>query len=161
MPSDPPRQRQSITQLPGITYLSWTRTVNATGSFKFQVTPAQFPRELFGVDRRVYIWRQVQGYRKHPAFMGLMQYRKSDSRGGNKLITIAGPDMIDILDTRIIAYAAGSAQSDKSDTADDVMKQYVRENLGASAARAHPLHLAGRAGRFGLWTGLPEESQPR
>ncbi len=127
------------TTLPGLTYLTWTRTVNAKGSFTLQATPQQFPRAFFGLDHQVYLWRKVVGFKPQLVFMGLMQARQSDSRGGNRLITVKGPDLIDLLDTRIIDAAAGSSGADKSDKADDVMKQYVRENLGATAAAGRTL----------------------
>ena len=47
--------------------------------------------------------------------------------------TLTGRCQNDLLNRRIIAYAAGSAQAEKTDLADDMIKALVDENLGSSA----------------------------
>ena len=46
---------------------------------------------------------------------------------------ISGKDGVNLLDRRIVAYAAGSANTEMTDYADDMMKVIVNQNLGASA----------------------------
>lgn len=57
---------------------------------------------------------------------------------------IGGPDQIDLVDTKIVAYAKGEAESDKTQEADDMMKAIVRENMGDLAG----LTVEGRPRRF-------------
>lgn len=56
------------------------------------------------------------------------------STNRERLIRIEAVDWNDLLRRRIIAYFAGSAQTSKTAAADDLMKAFVRENLGASAS---------------------------
>lgn len=52
---------------------------------------------------------------------------------GQALTTLIAEDLISILNRRIVAYAAGSAQADKTAVADNFIKAIVRENLGTLA----------------------------
>lgn len=56
------------------------------------------------------------------------------SSNRERLIQITAVDWNDLLRRRIIAYYAGSAQTTKTDLADDMMKAFVREALGAGAS---------------------------
>ena len=59
------------------------------------------------------------------------------SPAGEYLTTITAIDAKHLLTRRIVAYAAGTAQSRKSNiAADNMMKAIVRENLGSSAVTA-------------------------
>lgn len=59
------------------------------------------------------------------------------SPAGEYLTTITAVDAKHLLKRRIVAYAAGTSTSRKSNVAaDDMMKAIVRENLGSSAAAA-------------------------
>ena len=62
------------------------------------------------------------------------------SSGKPDEIVISGPDFNDLLRRRIVAYKTGTSQAKKSDNADDMMKEYVYENLGAGAALARRLN---------------------
>lgn len=55
------------------------------------------------------------------------------------IIDVVGVDFNHILDSRIIAYSAGSTEAAKSDYADDVIKELVNENMGSSATTARQL----------------------
>jgi len=61
------------------------------------------------------------------------------STGKPDTIVISGPDLNDLLVRRIIAYDAGTAEAKKNAEADDMMKEYVDENLGPSAVAARQL----------------------
>lgn len=50
--------------------------------------------------------------------------------------TIRGVDLTEVLRRRCADYDAGTSYVDKSDLADDMLKEIVRENFGASAADA-------------------------
>ena len=54
-------------------------------------------------------------------------------KNGVDITVISGYDGVDLLDRRIVAYAAASATSAKTDYADDMIKAVVVENLGGSA----------------------------
>jgi len=64
-------------------------------------------------------------------FIRKVQY--SEPGTGVDVITVSGPDAIDLLDRRIVAYAAGTSQASKTDYADDMMREIVDENLESSA----------------------------
>ena len=120
--------------------LSWTRVVNDVGQMEISFTRSNFDRDLFwGLDRRLEIWRApVTG------ILGLiriyfLRFLGQRLEGSTPLIVLKGPDAIDLVDRRITAADAGSAGATKSGTADDVMKEYVDENLGGSAAAGRDL----------------------
>jgi len=84
---------------------------------------------------------------------------------GEYRLMLSGPDYNEILDRRIVAYPANSAEAKKSDYADDMMKELVYENLGAGATdtdRDYSAYLsiqsdlsAGTSARKGCaWAGL-------
>lgn len=60
---------------------------------------------------------------------------------GDTLI-ISGADFNILLDKCIIAYAAGSAEADKSGTADDVIKEIITENRGTGAPTARQMDIS-------------------
>jgi hypothetical protein len=118
--------------LPDFKSLSWARAVNEVGAFTATFPREEFSRALFGVDRRLEIWRKPEGGTFQLLMVGFLRYLRQYSEGPMRYISIAGPDANDLLRRRIIDADAGSAGSDKSGTADDVMKEYVDENLGGS-----------------------------
>lgn len=58
-------------------------------------------------------------------------------------VLLGGPDFMDILSRRIVAYKTGTAEAAKSDFADDMLKAYVAENLttATDATRNLPTEL--------------------
>jgi hypothetical protein len=63
-------------------------------------------------------------------------FQYSTDQAANDLTIVSGPSFKDLLDRRIVAYAAESAQATETNEADDAMKAVVRENLGALATVA-------------------------
>jgi hypothetical protein len=53
------------------------------------------------------------------------------STGMPETVAVCGPDLNELLERRVIAYKTGSAEAHKSQAADDMLKSYVYENLGA------------------------------
>jgi hypothetical protein len=49
--------------------------------------------------------------------------------GNPNTISVSGPDMTELLGRRIVAYRAGTSEASKNTFADDMMKEYVDENL--------------------------------
>ena len=120
--------------------LSWTRAVNSMGQCMLTFGAEQFDRRLFRVDRRLEVWRVLStGVSKLVNIYYLRYLRRGTTTSGEQSIIIGGPDRVGLLDTRIVAYAAGSAQSTKTDYADDMLKEIVTENLGASAGAGRDL----------------------
>lgn len=60
-------------------------------------------------------------------------------------IALSCPSFEYLLSGRIIAYAAGTSEADKTDYADDMIKAIVRENLGSSATASRQLSITVQA----------------
>lgn len=118
-----------------------TRVVNNVGNFHIAL-PEGFDSTLAALDRRVLIWRKPVGGAMYLEFVGLIRRITSTTNtNGNTKQVISGPGLNALLAARVVAYYAGSAYASKTAAADDMMREIVRENLGASAtdtARALP-----------------------
>lgn len=119
--------------------LAWARRANTLGAFSIRWMANRFDRTWFGLNNRVEIWRQPQGGRMYLAFLGFMRHLEQGQEGSNAYVVVGGPDANDLLNTRIVDALAGGSGADKTGVADDVMKEYVTENLGASAAAGRDL----------------------
>jgi hypothetical protein len=114
--------------------LSWTRVKNGVGQFSLSFGFDQFSRDLWwGLDRRLEVWRQPEGGTLQLIRIFFLRYLRQQTRGDRRTIIIGGPDCNTLLDRRTIAYDAQTAEAFKTGTADDIMKEFVDENLGASA----------------------------
>lgn len=116
--------------------LVWARVVNASGWFEM-VLPGDYDAAKLQVDGIVEIWRRPEGGNKYIEFSGFIRKLtfETDSDGVNR-ITIAGPDVNEIIERRIVAYASGTAYATHTDNSDDILKALVAENAGASATDA-------------------------
>jgi hypothetical protein len=119
--------------------LVWGRALGTTGSFALRFAADQFSRSLFGLNRRVEIWRQPEGGQMYVVTIGFMRYLEQGQEGANAYVIIGGPDALDLLNTRIVDAYSDTAGADKAGTADDVMKEYVYEALGGGAAAGRNL----------------------
>jgi len=117
---------QRIALLDGFEELEYTRVVNDVGMLRGVWSRQAFDPAWLRLDNRVEVWR-----RKRLDFAGLLRYWNPITSDGVSTIEIVCPDYNELLGRRIVAYADGSAQADKSGYADNVMKAIVRENLGA------------------------------
>jgi hypothetical protein len=85
-------------------------------------------------DWRMIVWRHIQGSKRYIDFAGFVRNTRRVYTGGVHRLVLSGPDYNDILNRRIIAYAAATAYARKgAAAADDMMKELVDENLGGSA----------------------------
>ncbi|HUX76333.1 MAG TPA: DNRLRE domain-containing protein, partial [Anaerolineae bacterium] len=85
-------------------------------------------------DWRLVIWRHILGSRSYIDWAGFVRDRVRTYVNGESRLILSGPDYMDMIDRRIVAYAASTTYSLKAaDAADDMMKELMRENLGASA----------------------------
>jgi len=85
------------------------------------------------LDRRVEIWRGANNTRASRVAVYLLREIEQQVKQANLLTVVGGPGPSDLYNRRIIAYDAGTAYAVKDDLADDMMKEIIRENLGASA----------------------------
>jgi len=119
--------------------LEYTIAFNEVGSFAVHL-PYNFSRSRLGLwinkpDRQVQIWRKPPGVIKRLVSVGFIRKLRDRVRSsGLGELIISGPDQTDLLNRRIVAYDAGESETDKTDYADDMAKEIVAENLGASAA---------------------------
>jgi len=123
--------------------LSYTRVVNGVGGVRLELADRYDLKRLlyeFDVynqpDARIQVWRSISGglkYLETDTVFLIDRLQRRMSADGARTIVIGGVDANDLLRRRIIAYAAGSAQAAQTDQADDMLKQIVRQNLGASA----------------------------
>ena len=118
--------------------LDLVRAVDDIGQFVLDVDPAT-NRDLFRLDGRLGVWRRVQDgpleLLTESVFL-VRKVRRQRRASGEQVLRITAPGANDLLRRRIVAYAAGSAEADQTDYADDLMKEIVSHNLGASATVA-------------------------
>lgn len=114
--------------LDGLSSLEVVKTVNAAGYF--QIVIGGLAEGMLARDRMIEVWRKPQGGNLELYFAGFLRRWRLNGFGW---ATISGPGVTELLGRRIVAYAAGSSQADKTDQADDMMKAVVRENFTASA----------------------------
>lgn len=114
--------------------LQWSRRVNGVGEFYVTFARDNFDRALFDVDRRLQITRKPQGAKEQLLMVGFLRLLDRDIQGGKRTIAIGGPDGNYHLTGRIVASDSKLPGSDKSGPADDVMKDYVNDALGALAS---------------------------
>jgi hypothetical protein len=106
-----------------VSYCSVTLPGNFNETYQTQI----------GVDYMIEFWRSpAQGAMTLENVFFVREIYYEEDTKGNDIIILAGPDGNDLLDRRIVAYAAGNSESDKTDNADDMMKEIVTENLGSS-----------------------------
>jgi hypothetical protein len=86
------------------------------------------------------VWRRDYEGKPQPLLTGFLRgWTIQEGMGGRYVLTLRGPGVGEILERRIVAYKAGTAEADKTDQADDMMKEIVRENLGADAHSSRDL----------------------
>lgn len=116
--------------------LERARTVNAVGLASFTVPYNFIPTSLLAVDDIVEIWRSVEGgrfYLDGGTTWFVRAIQKTLSSDGFLGLTFTCVDAMDLLARKIVAYAAGASQADKTGPADDLIKDIVSENLAAGA----------------------------
>lgn len=123
-----------LTILDRVERFEWTRAINNIGRCTITL-PGDFDRSLLKIDNQIQIQRA-------PSPTSILRLEDSyfirrpivtTNESGLTRIQVHGVSPIELLTRRIVAYAAGSAQANKTDFADDMMKAIVRENLGALA----------------------------
>lgn len=107
------------------------KTSQEVGAFTFIVAAELLDWALLKKDARIVIWRKPAGGVKKLYHAGFVRYKEAFYEGSVEKYIVSGPDYVEILTRRIIAYDAGSAHCVKDAASDNMMKAFVRENLGA------------------------------
>ena len=120
--------------LDNVEQFNWNRVVNGIGRCSV-VLPDGFDRGLIGIDYRIEIWRAAEEglpLALENSFMIRRPHTETNTATTTK-IDLNGVGGNDLLKRRVVAWVAGSAEARKTDFIDDMMKDIVRENLGALA----------------------------
>lgn len=128
-----------IAQLTTITRLTASRVVNQVGWFSIDM-PLSFDINSINLDRMVQVWRQPTGGTMSLWQVYFLRKWVFETRGSQEVVTLEGPDVKDLLRRRIVAAYSGSAQANKTDFADDMMKEVVTQSIADGVA---PLPTAG------------------
>jgi hypothetical protein len=110
---------------------SYTLATNDVGALTVEL-PASFDTTLVTRDSRVEVWRSVDG--ATPYLEGEQHWlvrKVTTTVTAERRVTLRAVGAADLLRRRRIAYDAGTAYTTKSGAADDVLKAFVRENLGS------------------------------
>lgn len=113
--------------------LATTRQLNQVGKLVLTLPYTAVQAGLWQQGRMLEVWRTAGGVTKlhnNTAFF-VNALEPYEGERGQQMMRVTAYDAMWLLQQRIIAYPAGSAQSKKSGAASDVMKALVRENLGA------------------------------
>lgn len=125
-----------IAQMDAFLALTYARRVNGYGVMTLDLDP-NTDRSLFRLDGRLGIWRQPTdgglGLEMDTVWL-VRNTKRVRNANGEQRLRITAVSALELLSRRIVAYAAGSAQALKTATdADNLLKDFVDENLGASA----------------------------
>ena len=124
---------QALRDIERIHLFEYVRVINDIGWFRL-VLPPDYPQEFVDVDLLIEIWREPVGAIEQLMMVGFMRkWRYAKDNRGTELLTVSGPDQVDLLNRAIIGFFAGSSESEKTDLADDMIKEIVFENKGAGA----------------------------
>jgi hypothetical protein len=118
--------------------IQWTTVLNGYGKLQLVYDRrADFDPARYAVDRRVDLWRRgSDGMSRLIDSYYLRALRRSVNETGDEQVVLTGLGRNSLLAGRIVDAAAGSTGAVKTGTIDDLMKAYVRENMGALAAAA-------------------------
>ena len=125
-----------VAQMNDFIELNYARTVNDIGVMVLDVD-FNTDRSLFRKDGRLGIWRQPAGGAlglEFDTIWFVRNVRRRRTSKGEQRLSITAVSALYLLTGRIIAYNAGSAYAAKAAVeADDMIKEFVYENLGAGA----------------------------
>jgi len=122
-----------IAQLTTFISAKFSRSVNRIAAFNMLV-PQSFNIDLVQPDRMIQVWRQPAGGRLGLWRAYFLRRWRFFSRNSDIFIELGGPDTNDLLRRRIVAAFSGSSQAAKTDFADDMMKEVVREAVADGVA---------------------------
>lgn len=117
------------------TSLDYVKTVNTVGAMDLTIPLGNYDFTDFSTDVILEIWRETSGEMRlqNETTYFLLDWEIYND-GQADLVRLLAKDANFLLSTRIVAYASGTSQAEKSDYADDMMKEVVKENMGSSAS---------------------------
>jgi hypothetical protein len=124
--------REGRNPLATFLWLRASRVVNGVGWIDVCVPPSFDAAPFLKRDFMIQLWRQPKGGALslwRPFFLRRWRYETFD---GVDSIILSGPDANDLLRRRWVVAYAGGAEADKSDYADDMMKEIVTESMSDS-----------------------------
>jgi hypothetical protein len=115
---------------------SYARSLGFPGAASIEVPFDAYDPSLFQIDGRLEFWREIEGGRRvldtdAPFFIRRRKRVRQES--GEVTLVISGPSAVEILNRRIVAWPAGSAQTVSNGPIDDIMLVVMRENYGVAA----------------------------
>jgi len=114
--------------------LEYTLVVNAIGRLVLEMPINIVPYAwLKRRDMRLAVYRSAGGRETLEGVFLSRRPTKILSSKGERIVRLRAMSANSLLTRRIVAYAAGSAQAEKSAPADDLIKAIARENMGALA----------------------------
>ena len=117
-------------------YLKYDRALNNVGSLELGLAGGYPNFDFIKLDGRIVVWRN--GKIDTETVWLIRRINKTLDEAGVMGISIGAFSANEILNRRIVAYDDGTSYADKiSDQADDMMKQVIRENFGASTTDAN------------------------
>jgi len=125
-----------------ITGFEYAKIKNAPGPVRLTL-PARFDRSLARLDNIIEIWRGYDPGSLKLDYCGFVRGRVFGDSAGQKYTELYGYSPLDLLRRRIVANAAGSAEAEMTDYADDMIKAIVTDQLGADAAADRDLTSVG------------------
>lgn len=113
------------------------RRINEVGALNVALAdPAKYPIGYFVEDGIIDVWRSINSgpfYLETETSWLVNRVRYATDDNGRDILELQAADALCIAPRRIIAYDAGSTYTSKLEIADDLMKDVMHENFGASA----------------------------
>lgn len=123
-----------LAYIPDWADLEYVKVLGGTGSLSVTLPKRGQVYDQTLPDRRIAVYRQPTGGSLSLEIVALMRLMQTSTTAqGQDILTQRGEDFNELLTRRIVAYYAGSAQSQKTDLADDMMKEIVTQNLFTDA----------------------------
>lgn len=108
--------------------LTASRVANGRGWFSLAL-PRTFDTTFIRPDRMVQVWRAPQGGRLTLWRAYFTRRWRYEIQGSQETLKILGPDTNDLLRRRVAVGFAGTAYANKTDYADDMMKELVSQAI--------------------------------
>jgi hypothetical protein len=121
-----------IKTLVNFSHLTLARVVSGVGNLELKL-PGWTDFDLFKPDSRIAVYRSIAGepLKLVAETIFIVVGRKRIREKKQKYLVITAKDANLILERHIIAYNSGTTEAQKTDQIDDMMKEIVRENIGA------------------------------
>lgn len=126
----------TTTYIGSFTRLAYVVSAGKIGTLELEL-PAWFDAGLLQLDGRLSVWRSING--RPPVQDAEAAFLIRSWHYTENTTTITAQHANELLTRRIINYYAGSSYSNKATptAADDLIKVFVRENMGASVSTAN------------------------